>query len=151
MFITSLFDDSIPEILEQEVDSLRDLVFPDTVASNLTVLTPLSLRLGATMQVGENGQLGALLIYNPSRSGNFTRLPLFNVSYRHEVVTGLRLAANAYVGGTDAYGFGAMATYRIAIQDWAVDLAIGGENVIGYLSPSAGRGFSFFGGIGVQL
>ncbi|MEM0998712.1 MAG: DUF5723 family protein [Bacteroidota bacterium] len=149
--ITSLFDDSIPEILEAEVDSLRELVFPDTVQSNLTLSTPLSLRLGGTMQVGDHGELGAMIMFNPSRSGGFTQLPLINLRYQHEVVTGLRLAANAYGGGTDVYGVGVMAAYRLAINDWAVDLALGGENVIGYLAPSAGRGFSFFGGIGVQL
>lgn len=151
IFITSIFQDSIPETIEAEVDSLRELIFPDTVAGSTSVISPASFRLGMTMKIGEKGQFGAMLMYNPTRSGAYTRMPLLNIRYQHEVIDGLRLAANAYGGGTDSYGFGLMAAYRIPIKEWAIDLTIGGENVLGYVAPSLGRGFGFFGGLGVQL
>ncbi|MEM7039219.1 MAG: DUF5723 family protein, partial [Bacteroidota bacterium] len=149
VFVTSIFEDSIPEILQAEVDSLQEIIFPDTVEASHTLFAPLSIRLGATYKIGEKGKLSGTFVYNPVRTGAYARLPLFSVAYQHEVIDGLVLGANAYGGGLDMYGFGAMANYRFNINNVFIDLVAGGDNWLGILIPGSARGFSVFGGVGV--
>ena len=149
VFVTSIFEDSVPEILEQEVDSLSELIFPDTVEASHTLMAPLSIRIGATYNIGTNGQVSGTLVYNPIKTGAYARLPIFSVAYQHQVIPGLTLGANAYGGGLDSFGFGAMANYRFKIGTVAIDLLAGGDNWLGMLAGSFGRGFNVYGGIGV--
>lgn len=149
VFVTNIFEDSIPALVEQEVDSLEQLIFPDTVAGNHGFLTPMSIRLGGTYRLGTNNQIGCLIVYSPIRQGAHTRLPLTSVIYQHQVIPGLQLGANAYFGGSDTFGFGAMANYGFTVGSANFDVLLGSDNVLGFALTSVGRGFNIYGGLGV--
>lgn len=149
--INSLIEDSLPEVLEQQADSLRGLIFPDTVDGNKLLLLPFQVRIGGTYQISDNGTLGLQLVYVPMRTGPITPLPVVNVSYRHNIIQGLVLGANAYFGGGDAFGVGAVGAYAIPVGSVHINLLAGSDNLLGFVASNFGRGFSAYGGIGVDF
>lgn len=151
IFIENILADDLAGIIEDEVDSLTALVTPDSVRENYNMMTPVRLRIGGTYTLNEDAQLSATVIYSPLRQGAHTPLPLLNVAYQHEVMDGLKFGANVYGGGYDTYGVGLMGTYRVVTTKVDIDLLIGGDNLTGLFLPSAGRGMSAYGGVGVTF
>jgi Family of unknown function (DUF5723) len=149
--IANLLEDSLPAEIEQQVDSLRGLLFPDTVDAERRILLPFQIRIGGSYALGEHSVIGLQLVYVPMRSGAQTPMPVINVNYRHEVIPGLQLGANAYLGGVDGFGFGAMAAYALPIGTGKLHVMAGGDNLVGLIAPGVGRGFSVYGGIGFDL
>ncbi len=149
--INSILTDSLDGLLDNQVDSLTNLVLPDSTRENYIAPTPMRIRAGWTYKIGENGLLNATVAYSPFRRGSYTALPLISVAYQHEVAKGLRLSANAYGGGYDNYGFGLMGTYRIDAGKAKIDILIGSDNFMGLLIPSVGKGMNLFGGVGLTI
>lgn len=149
--INSILTDSLDGLLDDQVDSLTNIVIPDSTRENYTSLTPVRIRLGWNYQLGTDGLLSATVIYNPLKQGTYTPLPLIGVTYQHQVIEGLTFGANAYYGGYDAYGFGLMGTYRIDAGKAKIDILVGSDNLIGLLLPSAGRGMNLYGGVGLTI
>lgn len=151
VFIDNILGDSVGEIAREDIDSLANTFLPDSAREQKTLLMPLNLRVGYRYQLGEKNALSATLVYFPFKVGAYTPLPLLNVAYQHEVIDGLTLGANAYGGGYDTYGFGAMGTYRIAAGSASIDLLVGSDNLLGLLVPGIGRGMNLYGGVGVAF
>ena len=149
--INSILTDSLDGLLDSQVDSLENLVIPDSTRESFATLTPVRLRLGWNYQIGENGLLNATIVYNPLRSGTYTALPLISVAYQHEVIDGLKFGANAYALGHDTFGFGLMGTYRLDVGKAKIDLLAGSDNLTGLLLPSVGYGFNVYGGVGLTI
>lgn len=149
--LNNLLEDSLPAAIEQQADSLRGLLFPDTVDAKRRILLPFQVRLGGSYAIGANGVIGLQLVYVPMRSGARTPMPVVNVSYRHAGMDGLQFGANAYYGGADAFGFGLMGAYALPIGENKLHFLAGSDNLLGLLLPSAGKGFSFYGGLGFDL
>jgi hypothetical protein len=147
--VVSLFADSISAELEEQVDSIKALLLPDTTDERRMVLAPAMVRATATFNLSEKAHLSGTVVWCPLPTGPRTRLPLVSVAYQHEVVTGLTLGANAYGLGLDTYGFGAMANYRFAVGSASFDVMAGSDNVLGFLVPTVGRGMSLYAGVGV--
>lgn len=148
--ISSLFADSLSEQLADAADSLLGLLLPDSVLENRAVSAPTIFRAGFAMKIGEKGQLLGSLAYSPTANGPYTRIPLISGAYAHEVVSGLKVSGNAYFGGVDMFGVGAMASYRLGLSGdkMGIELAVGSDNLLGLLVGSAGRGMAGFGSIG---
>lgn len=151
IFIDNILQDSVGQLVENQADSLVNLVLPDSARGNTSLMMPMSLRLGFRYQLSEKGQLAATVVYNPLKVGAYTPTPVINVAYQHEVVTGLRLGVNAYYGGICGYGFGAMGTYRIQAGTTGIDLLAGSDNLMGFLVPNSARGMNLFAGVGVAF
>lgn len=149
--LANLLEDSLPAEIERQTDSLRNLLFPDTVDAQRDILLPFQIRLGGSYAIGTHGVIGLQLIYVPMRSGAQTPLPVVNVNYRHEVITGLQVGANAYYGGVDVMGFGLMAAYSLPVGTSKINVLAGSDNLLGLVLPSVGKGFSLYGGIGFEL
>jgi hypothetical protein len=147
--VVSLFSDSISAELEEQVDSIKALLLPDTTDESRLVLAPTMVRASATFHLTEKAHLSGTVVWCPLPTGARTRLPLISVAYQHEVINGLTLGANAYGLGLDTYGFGAMANYRFAMGSASFDLLLGSDNVLGFIAPTIGRGMSAYAGIGV--
>ena len=111
----------------------------------------IEVRIGGSYALGEHGVIGLQLVYVPMRSGAQTPMPVINVNYRHEVITGLLLGANAYFGGADGFGVGAMAAYTLPLGTSKLHVMAGGDNLVGLIAPGVGRGFSLYGGLGFDL
>lgn len=151
IFIENLLEDSLQPFIDAEVDSLTNLVEPDSSRESYLTATPARLRVDYTYQLGENNSISGSVIYAPFQRGAYTPLPLVNVTYQHEVIDGLTFGANAYGGGYDVYGLGLMGNYRFAAGPTRIDILLGSDNVIGWLAPSAARGLSVYAGVGVGL
>jgi hypothetical protein len=149
--LANLLEDSLPEAIEQQTDSLRGLLFPDTVDAQRRILLPFQIRLGGSFAIGAHNVIGLQLVYVPMRSGARTPLPVINVNYRHEVIAGLQLGANAYFGGGDAFGLGAMAAYTLPIGSTKLHALAGSDNLLGLLLSSGGKGISLYAGIGFDF
>jgi hypothetical protein len=147
--VASLFMDSVSAIIEDQVDSIKDVLLPDTVEGRTMLLAPMTIRANATFHLNEQASLSATVIWSPVASGARTRLPLIAVTYQHEIIEGLTLGANAYGLGLDSYGFGAMANYQFTIGSAQFDVLAGSDNLLGWIVPSVGRGMSVYGGLGV--
>lgn len=149
--INSLFDDDVPQSVEDEVDSLTNLILIDSVLTTHQVAAPLTLRAGATWRISDKDRLGGNIVYVAGRTGSFAPLPLFNVGYRRDIIEGLSLAANAYGGGGATYGFGLSGAYVLSVkEDWKIHIFIASDHLIGWVSPEAARGLSVYGGVGVR-
>lgn len=149
--IASLLQDSLPEVIQHQVDSIKELIFPDTVEGKWSHGTPMQIRAGARYAIGENGVVGLTIVYAPGISGPQTPFPVIAASYQHEVVTGLVFGGNAYYGGYDAFGFGAMGKYTIVAGPTRINVLLGSDNVLGFIASNIGRGFSAYGGVGVDF
>lgn len=149
--LANLLEDSLPAEIEHQVDSLQGLLFPDTVDAQRRILLPFQVRIGGSYALGEHGVIGLQLVYVPMRSGAQTPMPVINVNYRHEVISGLLLGANAYFGGADGFGVGAMAAYTLPLGTSKLHIMAGGDNLVGLIAPGVGRGFSLYGGLGFDL
>lgn len=151
LVVDNIFEDSLQPLIDAEVDSLENLILPDSTRESYSMVTPANIRLGVSYKLGENGRLAGTIIYNPIRAASYTPLPLLSVAYQHEVIDGLTLGAQVYGGGYDTFGAGAMGNYRFDAGPVKIDLLLGSDNLLGWIAPSMGRGFSFFGGVGVQM
>lgn len=151
IFIENILEDSLQPLIDAEVDSLTNLVVPDSSRESYMTLSPVRLRADYTYRLGENNSISGTIIYSPLSVGPVTPLPLVNVTYQHEVIDGLTLGANAYGGGVDVYGVGLMGNYRFAAGSTRIDILLGSDNLIGWLAPSAARGMSVYGGVGIGL
>jgi len=149
--IVSLLEDSVPAVIADQVDSLKTLVFPDTASTSWGLPTGSNFRLGFRYSLSEKSELGFTLLYAPFRSGVYTPIPVLGLAYQHEVIQGLKLGGNAYFGGSDRYGVGAMATYGFQAGPVKVNLLAGSDNLLGILLPTIGRGMSAYGGLGVDF
>jgi hypothetical protein len=147
--VTSLFMDSVSAVIEDQVDSIKGVLLPDTIEGREMLMSPLSLRATATFHLTEKADISGTVVWNPVASGAPTRLPLIGVAYQHEVIEGLTLGANAYGLGLDSYGFGAMANYSFTAGSATFDVMAGSDNLLGLLVPSVGRGMSLYAGVGV--
>jgi hypothetical protein len=149
--VPSLLQDSVSELIDEQVDSVKALLLPDTVEGRHLLLAPLALRAHATFHISEKASLAGSVVWYPLAVGQHTRLPLVGLTYQHEVIEGLTLGAAAYGLGLDSYGFGAMANYQFTIGSATFDIMAGSDNVLGFLVPSIGRGMNAFGGVGVAF
>lgn len=149
--ITSLLVDSVSPIIEDQVDSIKEILLPDTTEDNHLLIAPTVVRLGGTFHLNEQASLSGTVIWSPIASGARTRLPMINVAYQHEVITGLTVGANVYGLGLDTYGVGAMANYLITAGSVGIDVLVGSDNLLGWIAPSIGRGMSVYGGVGVSF
>lgn len=148
--ISSLFADSIPEEIEAAVDSLQDLLLPDSSLQKQTYSTGMSIRLGGRYKIGNKGQLNLFVAYSPLKTTIYNDIPRVSAVYTHEVIDGLKLSGSLSGGGLQTVGFGAMASYRLGLSGdkMAIDFSLGGDDLLGFGVGSVGRGFSLFGGIG---
>lgn len=149
--INSILTDSLDGLIEDEIDSLTNLIIPDSSRESYTTLTPMKIRLGWSYLLGEDGLLNVTIVYNPLRQGTYTPIPLLSVAYQHEVMEGLKIGANAYRGGFDTFGFGLMGTYRIDAGKAKIDILVGSDNITGLLLPSMGNGMNLYGGVGLTI
>ncbi len=147
--IASLLQDSISAIVDQQVDSIKGLLLPDTTDARRMVYSPMQVRAAATFHFNEKASLSAQVVWYPLAVGAHSRLPLIGLTYQHEVVQGLTLGANAYGLGLDSYGVGALADYRFTIGSATFDVMAGSDNVLGWIAPTIGRGMNVFAGVGV--
>ncbi|MEY3443290.1 MAG: hypothetical protein RLZZ519_1571 [Bacteroidota bacterium] len=147
--VTSLFMDSVSTIIQDQVDSIKGVLLPDTIEGRTMLMAPMSIRASATFHLNEQANLSGTIVWNPIASGAPTRLPLISVAYQHELIEGLTLGANAYGLGLDTYGFGAMANYQFSVGSASFDILAGSDNLLGLIAPGIGRGMSVYGGVGV--
>ncbi len=147
--VTSLFMDSVSVIIQDQVDSIKDVLLPDTIVGRTMLMAPMSIRASATFHLTEQANLSGTILWNPIASGAPTRLPLISVAYQHEVIEGLTVGGNVYGLGLDTYGFGAMANYQFTVGSASFDILAGSDNLLGLVVPSIGRGMSVYGGVGV--
>ncbi|MBL0015704.1 MAG: hypothetical protein IPP17_04520 [Bacteroidetes bacterium] len=147
--VTSLFMDSVSVIIQDQVDSIKDVLLPDTIVGRTMLMAPMSIRASATFHLTEQANLSGTILWNPIASGAPTRLPLISVAYQHEVIEGLTVGGNVYGVGLDTYGFGVMANYQFTVGSASFDILAGSDNLLGLVVPSIGRGMSVYGGVGV--
>lgn len=147
--VTSLFMDSVSVIIQDQVDSIKNVLLPDTIVGRTMLMAPMSIRASATFHLTEQANLSGTILWNPIASGAPTRLPLISVAYQHEVIEGLTVGGNVYGLGLDTYGFGAMANYQFTVGSASFDILAGSDNLLGLVVPSIGRGMSVYGGVGV--
>ncbi len=149
--ISSILLDSLDGFIDSAIDSLTNLVLPDSTRGSYATPTPVRFRVGWSYSICENGLFNATIAYNPFRRGSYTSLPLISVAYQHEVLRGLKLGASAYGGGYDTFGFGLVGAYQINTRKAKFDLLLGSDNLTGLLFSSLGRGMNVFGGIGLAV
>lgn len=131
------------------VDSLKGLVFPDTVASKMTSGLPTCLHLNATYNVGAYNRVFASLNYGMTKYAPMSPLPLLAFGYQRRVCSALSLGANVYGGGIDTYGVGVMAMsfFRIKHKN-PVSILYTMDNILGFVG---GKGASAEVGISIGL
>jgi hypothetical protein len=149
--VANLLQDSVSEVANHQIDSIKQLILPDTIEANHMVYSPLSVRANATFHISEKASLSGSVIWYPLAIGQKSRLPMVGVTYQHEVVTGLTLGANAYGMGLDSYGFGLLANYRFSVGSAGFDLMAGSDNLLGLVTPTIGRGMNAYAGVGVSF
>lgn len=149
--VSSLFADNLDSTVQQSVDSLIDLMLPDSSELTYTMLLPMSIRVGLRYNLSEKDVLIPELIYSPMNNGAKTALPLLNVAYQRELHSMITVGANLYGGGTDLYGVGLMADAHFPSGPVQVHIHLATDNIIALIAPGAGRGFGLFGGIGLSL
>ncbi len=147
--VTSLFMDSVSTIIQDQVDSIKGILLPDTIEGRTMLMAPMSIRASATFHLNEQANLSGTIVWNPIAIGAPTRLPLISVAYQHELIEGLTVGGNVYGLGLDTYGFGAMANYQFTVGSASFDILAGSDNLLGLVVPSIGRGMSVYGGVGV--
>lgn len=151
LVVNNIFEDSLQQLIDTEVDSLTNIIQPDSSVENSTMVMPAQLRIVLSRKIGEKGRLAGTIVYNPIRAGSYTPIPVISLAYQHEVIDDLTLGAQVYGGGYDTFGAGLIGNYRFDAGPVKIDLLLGSDNILGWLAPSIGRGFSFFGGVGVQM
>lgn len=133
------------------IDSLTNIVLPDS--SEISYIAPTGTRvsLAAEFDLNKKMKLGAQIWYSPLLNGPYTPLPILNVSYLCKLHSRFQIGVNAYGGGMEMYGFGAVANGNFHIKATRFDLTVGSDNLAGIVAPSFGRGFNVFAGIGVGM
>lgn len=144
--VSSLFAPDIPEQIQEEVDSLRDLFLPDSVITNKTMLTPTRILVGLNYVINDQSLLSFNAVYSPM-AGMRTALPLLSVGYFRQLVPGLMLGATGSALGTELFGFGLSGHYRIDLGTQTIDIALAGDNLLGFI-PRFGRGMSAMASVG---
>lgn len=90
------------------IDSLKGLVFPDTVKSKMTTSLPTTLHINAIYDFGGYNRAFASLHYGFTKNAPNSNLPLLAVGYQRRICSGFAAGINAYGGGLDMYGVGVM-------------------------------------------
>lgn len=149
--VVNLFQDSLSNEIERQVDSLQNLLLPDSTLENYTQVLGTTVRLHANYTLNEKSYLVGTFIYAPMTTNAYSRLPLLNVGYYRMLANDLAVGANVYGGGTDLIGFGVMGGYTIrAGEKVKINLMIAADNILGVALPSVGKGASLSGGLSVS-
>jgi hypothetical protein len=148
--IPNLFADSLSQQVQQSVDSLVDLILPDTTEGRFSIASPMQAMASWSYEIGTKGRIQATVVYSPLKNGASTKLPLLNVGYCHDLATGFTAGINAYGGGTTQYGAGLFAGYELTLTKAKISLYAASDNLLGMFMGSA-KGLSVSGGVGVSL
>lgn len=129
-------------------DTLRSLLIPDPVSGTVRQTLPGLASIGAAYRWQERNQLFATVLMGIAPN-SFTNSPLLaNLAYHRKLGSFLTLGVNAYGGGLDQYGFGALARADLRFsKKIRMSIFANMDNAIGVISPSNGKGFSFQGGL----
>lgn len=127
-------------------DTLRTLLSPDSTRESFGVGLPTQLSLSIGRKIGSKGQLMLSGHVAPGDLAPRFEQVLVNLAYQHQFAPWLMLGVNAYGGGPDRYGLGAVGMIQIVKGDELFVSIYGGlDNALGLLLPAQGQGS------GVQL
>jgi len=117
-------------------DTLRTLLSPDSSREEITVALPSQFSAAVTRRVGANGKAILSAHFSPAQS-----ILLTNVAYHHQITRWWMLGANAYLGGNDGFGFGAITMFQVIKEDQLYfNFGVGSENLSGVVLPTQGQG-----------
>lgn len=122
-------------------DTLRTLLSPDSTRGTTSVGLPTQLSLSIGRKMGKNGQLMLSGHVAPGDLAPRFDQVLVNLTYHHQVTKWLMLGLNAYGGGPDRYGVGAVGMIKIVKgDDLFVSIYGSMDNALGLLLPAQGQG-----------
>lgn len=123
------------------LDSLKKVVFPDTIKATKMVSLPTTFHLTAEYSFNRYNKVFAGLHASANRQAPRYAIPMFNLGYQHAFRKYLILGVNGYAGGTDSYGAGFFAQFSAKIKHhYPFSLYYEMNNVTGAIG--FGRGLS---------
>ena len=133
-------------------DTLRSLLIPSPTSASYRHMLPALASIGASYQWNEANQLFGNLLFGLSPQAMAQPLPLLNLAYHRKLGSFFMIGVNAYGGGLDQYGLGAIARANLQFSDKLRISAFGSmDNALGILSPPNGKGQSFHAGLTIGL
>jgi len=122
-------------------DTLRTLLTPDSTRETFATSLPMQLSMAIGRKIGEKGQLMLSGHVAPGDIAPRFDQVLVNLAYHHQFTKWLMLGVNAYGGGPDTYGLGAVGMIQIVKGDELFVSIYGGmDNALGLLLPAQGQG-----------
>lgn len=122
-------------------DTLRTLLRPDSTLETILVGLPTQLSLAVGRKIGQKGSLMLSAHIAPGELAPRFEQLLVNLTYHHQFTKWLMLGINAYGGGPDQYGLGAVGMIQIVKEDQLFISIYGGmDNAMGLLLPALGQG-----------
>ncbi len=122
-------------------DTLRTLLLPDSSHESYRMGLPSQFSLAVSRKLGEKGKMMLSAHLAPGAVAPQYELPLVNLAYHHQFTSWLMLGINAYGGGPDQYGLGAVAMLQFVKKDeYVVNIFGSMDNALGVLIPARGQG-----------
>ncbi len=114
------------------VDSLKGLVFPDTIAAKMTTSLPTTLHINAIYEIDAKSRAFASLHYGFTQNAPMSALPMLAAGYQRRICGYFSAGINAYGGGLDSYGLGimGMSYFRIKHKN-PVSIVYTMDNILG--------------------
>lgn len=134
------------------VDSVTDLLFPDTVQTTAWRSVGGRIAVGANWDIKDGHKAGIQVLYHALYTHPAHALPSVHLAYRYLPTTWLSVGLNAHVGGVDRWGAGLFAQGRLKIgESNYLRIFYQADNLMGYLLTDSGSGIAMQGGVSFAL
>ncbi|MBX7242938.1 MAG: hypothetical protein K1X92_14445 [Bacteroidia bacterium] len=133
-------------IIGETIDSVRQLVFPDTVSTTRVSSLPTVIHFNAIYSLNESSKVTAGVRYGFTQNAYLYHLPVINLGYQYKLKKIMTFGLNACAGGTDTYGVGAFALAEFKSRTQIFNVYLQSENILG-MTGGIGKGFNAQAGI----
>lgn len=132
-------------------NELIEQVLPDTTAGREFVPTNATIHVGLDFALSPSDHLQASFVGSPRIEGPGRPAPILNLAYQRSLYKEIFLGINAFWGGMDGWGIGAMASGSFELGKSQLQVYGQATNLLGLISPSSFGGTAVSFGLGYRL
>lgn len=133
------------------VNDLLDQLLPDTIATSQRLATHATWHLGAAYALSPKDHLQLSLLGSLQAQGAGRPTPFINLAYQRSIYQEIFVGLNAFVGGLDGWGIGAMASGNFDLGKSQIQVYGQATNLLGLLAPTSFGGSMVSAGLGYRL
>ena len=130
------------------IDTLRSQFIPDSTVGSFNYTMAGTAHAGLSYQAGSKSTIWLMAYLGFNQFAPNAGFPLISAGYHREIGKYLKLGVNAYGGGMDNYGMGAMAQLHFLIaKKYRLGAVYQLDRALGLIAPQTGSGLSMQGGM----